>query len=210
MKNYLDVFKINKLAVEYGVMSYKDILKQLSNSKSFAESLRICKDNFARLGSGSARIVFIVLGDVVLKLAKNSKGLAQNRIEADGFIASSELANAPIDSDPNDKWILCRLAKKMNKSKFQNLTMLDWDDFCNALTYWDAEFNGRKSFIKMDENKYSEIKENNFFQEITDLIGNMGLAIGDLMRVNSYGEIDGKIKIIDLGLTNDLYESMYK
>lgn len=210
MKNYLDVFNINKLALEFGVMSYKDILKQLSNSKSFAESLRICKDNFTRLGSGSARIVFIVLGDVVVKLAKNSKGLAQNRVEADGFIASSELANAPIDSDPNDKWILCRLAKKINKSKFKSLTMLDWENFCDALIRWDAEYNGKRPFIIMDEDKYSAVKENNFFQEITDLIGNMGLAIGDLMRINSYGEIDGKIKIIDLGLTSDLYESMYK
>lgn len=210
MKNYLDVFKINKLAIDFGVMSYKDILKQISNSKTFAESLQICKDNFTRLGSGSARIVFIILGDVVVKLAKNSKGLAQNRVEADGFIAKSELANAAIDADPNDKWILCRLAKKINKSKFQSLTMLKWEDFCEALNKWDDEYNNRRSFTIMNEDKYYEIYKNDFFQEIIDLIGNMGLAISDLMRINSYGEVDGKIKIIDLGLTNDLFESMYK
>lgn len=212
---------LKKFAEENQIFSdYNSILKHLSTLQHFTQRLKFCKEHFQRLGSGSARIVFVIPStDLALKLAKNSKGIAQNHIEADGFLRNQILANAAVDSDPNDFWILTHLAKKINKARFQSLTGMTFDNFCEALKFWYEEHTGRTHKVIYDypnkpkivgrPDNYDDLLENEVFGETIDLAGNMGLQVGDLCRLSSWGEVGGKIKIIDLGLSTEVWQEFY-
>ena len=191
-------------------LAYKEIFKQLSDAKTFIAAVRICDAHFQKLGSGSSRIVYKVLGNLVIKLAKNPAGIAQNRQESDGHLASYDIANFPLDSDPNDKWIFTRLAKKITPGKFFQLVGIKWPEYNIALRNWENENKGRGHIYFQYPAMREKIDNNDFFQEVTSLAGDMGLSVGDLNKINSYGEVDGKIKIIDLGLTADIYKEYYE
>ena len=45
---------------------------------TFSERIRYCQTRLQRISSGSARIVYKIDNEKVLKLAKNRKGIAQN------------------------------------------------------------------------------------------------------------------------------------
>jgi hypothetical protein len=181
-------------------------LKELSNLKYFAARIAYCKENFEYLGAGTSRIVFRLDGNIVLKLAKNAKGVAQNRVEADRFLRNNELANSAIDADPNDIWIITKLAKRITPSQFKTLTGVDFKRFYSAINHWWGAYRGQKLFPPSD---YNEIKETDIFQDTTELMGNMEINPGDFEKISSWGEIDGKIKIIDFGATKSVLEEFY-
>ena len=55
-----------------------DIFKNLN---SFSKRISYCDENIERISSGSSRIVYKINDEKVLKLAKNTKGLEQNKNE---------------------------------------------------------------------------------------------------------------------------------
>lgn len=58
---------------------------EFNNIGSFAGKKRYCDERLQKLSSGSARIIYKVDEEKVLKLAKNAKGLAQNQEEARSY-----------------------------------------------------------------------------------------------------------------------------
>ncbi len=134
--------------------------------------------------------------------------LYQNRVEDDGFFHQSPLVNSPVKSDPNYYWIIVPHAQKITESEFTSKTGINWKEFCESIKYWkDTYMKGKDTSSPLN---YKQINKNEFFQEIVSLIGNMQLASGDIRRISSWGEIDGQIKLIDAGLTDDIYQSYYK
>lgn len=85
----MDVKKINTLANAffYKIAVLNDPkLIELSKQPSFAAKIRFANSNFIKMQAGSSRIAYEYSPDLVLKLAKNEKGLQQNRTESDGFL----------------------------------------------------------------------------------------------------------------------------
>lgn len=185
------------------------LLQKLSILPSFTNRIYFCNQNFTKMVSGSSRIVYLLPnGNQVLKLAKNQKGIAQNSTESDAML-QTVVTNKMLQSDPNDLWLITSLATKMTKNKFLQLTKLNFDQYSQALQYWNNQFKNLKHHI-IEPINYEEIINTDFFSEVIDLIGNYNLTIGDLTRINSYGEVNGQAVIIDFGCTDEIHQQFYR
>lgn len=197
-----------KMAQDYSV---QDIVKTLSNLKSFNARLQYCRTNFKRLGAGTSRIAFLLPDGKVLKLAKNAKGIAQNNVESDYYLSSNPVVNGTIASDPNDLWIIVNLATKINAGFFQGQIGLSFDDYCNILKYWAKENKRPEAppYMEKPVNYEQVLDTNAFVQDITELMGNGDLMLGDFCRLSSYGNVGGKLMVTDYGASKSVYEEFY-
>ncbi|MDX1470936.1 MAG: hypothetical protein R3213_05535 [Flavobacteriaceae bacterium] len=185
--------------------------EELNKIASFAGRIRYCQATLPRIASGSARIIYELGNDKVLKLARNAKGLAQNLNEADHFIQQhyGDIIAKVTDYHQDDWWIVMERAKKVTKGSFKRLLGYSLDDFYDTLLwYWNTR-QGKKTWSSPPENK-DEIMETEFFNELIDLMANMAIEPGDFSRPSSYGEIDGRLVITDYGLTKDTFDTYYK
>lgn len=186
----------------------------------FTERKKYCDNNLEFLIQGSGRLVYKVDNEKVLKLAKNKKGVAQCDVEISlGRDSYIDNLVAPIyEYDSDGLWVEMALATKLSKGKFKSIMDYSFDDFGTMLMHFyytnlkPLRYGGF-SAIK-DEPEREKIEEDEFYQSMCELMGNYDMPPGDLRRLNSYGlvRIDGneEIRLIDYGLTNDVYEDYYK
>ncbi len=180
------------------------LLKELSSFKSFDDRVDFASDNFDKVGEGSSRIVFKFSDDKVIKIAKNEKGIAQNKEESK-LELQTEITNRVLLADPSGKWIIEKFANKINKLKFEELTSLDFNDFSKTLHY---KFNNDSSDWPKPKN-YEDIIDSELFQQVMSLVACNDLQIGDITRIESWGEVDGLAVIMDYGLSRDIYDEFY-
>jgi hypothetical protein len=183
----------------------------------FSQRVKYCDQNLKKISSGSSRIVYLVDDKMVLKLAKNQKGLAQCATEIqwgqDSYFG--DILARTIMSHPDDLWVEMELARKVKKSDFSVLEDgINFDEFGKYLKNFELENNGRKPFYNMTDAHKEILNENQFTQSICEFMMNTDSPAGDLMRLNSYGIVNRNgediIVIIDFGLTNDIYDEYYK
>lgn len=193
-------------------------LEKFKNLKSFRERVEYCNSNLRRLGSGSSRIVYQVDNDKVLKLAKNSKGIAQNEVEIDysRYNDINYIFAKVFDYENNNLWLEMELARKVTKSEFKRIVGFSFDDFSAAVfNYGITVHGGRNSSANMDIDKelVDQMWENEFIYSIFNFIGNYQIPVGDLRRLSSYGIVqrDGQdeIVLVDFGLNEDVHSSFY-
>jgi hypothetical protein len=191
-------------------------MEHFKTLSKFAERVRYCDQHLKKISSGSARIVYLVDDTMVLKLAKNKKGLAQCATEIqwgqDNYFG--EILARTIMYHPDDLWVEMELARKVKKSDFQRLEDINFDEFGKYLKNFELENNGKKPFYGITDAHKEILNENQFTQSICEFMLNTDSPAGDLMRLNSYGLVtrNGEeiIVIIDFGLTNDIYNEYYK
>jgi hypothetical protein len=154
---------------------------------------------------------------MVLKLAKNQKGIAQceTEIQWGGDSYFDEILARTIEYHPDGLWVEMELARKVKKSDFSVLEDgINFDEFGKYLKNFELENNGRKPFYNMTDAHKEILNENQFTQTICEFMLNTDSPAGDLMRLNSYGIVNRNgediIVIIDFGLTNDIYNEYYK
>jgi hypothetical protein len=185
---------------------------------SFKKRIEYCNKHLKRISSGSSRVVFMIDNEKVLKLAKNQKGLAQNEVEIqygnEGYL--EDIVAKVYDYDKDNLWLEMQLAKKLTKSKFKQITGFNFDDFATAVHNYgiDSGNAGRHAQKRpIDPKIVEEMWEDEFVYGIFDFIGNYGIPVGDLTRLNSYGVVTengvDRVVIIDYGLTHDVYQSFY-
>jgi len=56
-------------------------MEEFKTLRSYSARVRYCETHLQRIAAGTARVVFKIDNEKVLKLAKNQKGLAQNEVE---------------------------------------------------------------------------------------------------------------------------------
>jgi len=181
------------------------ILKEISNKKSFDDRVAIAEEHFEKLGEGSARTIFKVSDKLVLKIARNESGIAQNFEEMKPKTHRS-FTNPVLAADIKGKWILVRFTDNINKEQFKKLSGFDFDPFMDALFY---KFNNESDDWKKPKN-YKEITSSLLFKELSKLVLDCDSQIGDLDKINSWGSLDGKLVLRDIGLSRDVYEEFYK
>lgn len=181
-------------------------LKQLSQIPSFAGRIKFCQENFIKLKAGSSRIGFEYSSELILKLAKNEKGIAQNSTEADGFMQQGykHLVANVVDSDPNDLWIVAERATKITPSQFKILTRYSLDELKNFLY---KKFNNNMKHI--DVPNYDKMNEDEFIGDIIDMMSNFDMPVGDIVRISSWGKVKDKAVLIDYGITNSIMNDYY-
>lgn len=194
----------------------------LNSITSFKQRVDYCDSNLQKLKQGSARIVYSVDDEKVLKLAWNKKGIAQNESEID-FSKEVNLEGvlARITNYAEDfSWIEMELALKPKKSDFKRVIGFSFEDYSAALFNHAIDAGSIKNGMhKMNKEPISsEVVENmweeEFMQDMFDIIGTYGIPVGDLLRISSYGIVkrDGKefMVLVDYGLTEDVLNDFYR
>lgn len=214
--------KLIKILNEFLIEDYPTTWdwEEFGKLTKFSERKKYCDEHLEFLIQGSGRLVYKVDDDKVLKLAKNTKGVAQCNVEIrlgnDRYIDHTV---APIyEYDSDGYWVEMALATKLSKGKFKSIIGYSFDDYGQMLMLFyyrnikPSKYGGHAAID--DENERNKIEEDEFFQSMCDMMGSYDMPPGDLRRLNSYGlvKINGKeeIRLIDYGLTNNVYEDYYK
>lgn len=193
----------------------KDFEKLLDDAfktrHSFAGLRRILDttEGIEYISSGTARAVFKVSDDKVLKIAKNPKGIGQNQAEADWGLKNYGIAAEWFDVSDEGIWIESELCQKVKMSDFKKEQGITFVYFCDCLDYYYwSNIKYRKGVYKPDG--YDETWENDFIRPFYEYIGDFGVPIGDLKRISSYGRNrEGEIVLVDTGLNEDVYNEYY-
>jgi hypothetical protein len=165
-----------------------------------------------QLGSGSSRVAFEIPYEgrkTVLKIAKNAKGIAQNEHEAsmlsDYYLKQLGLFIPMIDYDeqnPSPTWLHIEYAEKAKNSDFKTAcggTPQDLVSYTNK--YFGKRYWGNPEVI--DE-------EAELTQAFIDFVGNYDANIGDYNRLANWGKFQGKLVIIDAGLSDEIFQQYYR
>lgn len=215
--------------------------KEIFTSKtSFAKRLKYIKDHATRIGVGSSRVAYEIPYDgkpSVFKVAKNSKGLAQNKVEADilgaHYAQQLGIVIPVIDHDEeNDPpiWIHMMLANKATKKQLCNLMkcnslddLVDYAKFIHTgkVPMWYAQDRNtyeKQFFIDFrtkklkSENDIETMKD--YATKLAELANNFNIILDDFKRIANWGIYVGnsgeKPVVIDIGFNQDVYQSHYK
>lgn len=176
---------------------------------SFISLIRLLNatDGVTYIASGSARAVYKVNDDKVLKIAKNPKGIAQNQTEADWGLKNYGVAAEWYDVSDEGLWIESELCSKVKITDFKKELGFTFAYFCDCLRYYYFSSKNRPCH-KPDG--YDETWDNEFIRPYYEYLGDFGVPVGDLTRISSYGRNhEGEIVLVDTGLSEDVYRNYY-
>lgn len=180
-------------------------LRELSDIKDFDDRVEFAKEqkDWELLGEGSSRVIFQISKSMVLKLAYNSAGLAQNENEMDSrFI--SPCTNPTLIADPEAKWIIVRKNNSITEAEFEEMVGYNFKQFAKSLFY--------KNNNEIHDGKprlYNEIVQHPLFKCIAKLVLETDLQVGDISKISSWCELDGKVLLRDFGLSKDIWKKYY-
>lgn len=185
----------------------KTVLKNLELLETYQARKKYAEKNLKHISSGSSRIVYKALDGTIIKMAKNDKGIAQNKAESNPKM-TSDFLNKIIDHAKNYAWIQTYFLKKITAKQFKEMTGLDFDDFGDSIRYGlkgvseNSDKEKPKSFDKVSNTK--------IYKEMHRIGKKFKLMPGDLARISSWGHKDDCPVLIDAGLTKGVYEIFYE
>jgi len=180
-------------------------LQELSGIKDFEDRVAFAKKHWKFLGEGSSRTAFQVNDDLIIKVAHNDKGLAQNKVEMDPK-AQRSCTNPIVVADAEGKWIVLKSTEPLKEKDFKKMVGFGFESFMNALFY---KFNNESDQWSPPRD-YEEIEKSPLFNCLSDLIFKTDQQIGDIDKISSWRELDGKPVLADYGLSRDVFRSYYK
>lgn len=187
----------------------------------FRKRVAYAKERAKTIGTGSARVAFVIPyqgRDTVLKVAKNRKGMAQNEEEVqllgDWYLRNNGIIIPMIDYDEasaSPTWIHVEKAQKAKNSDFKRIM-----GFSNPsqLIAYAIQATGNTGTEYGRPWKYETIpdnidEENENVQAFVDYVGNYKPILGDYGRLANWGVYEGRLVIIDIGLTQEVFDSHY-
>lgn len=189
--------------------------QQLEDIGSYAGKLRYAETHLQKLASGSARVVYKVDDTKVLKMAKNKKGLAQNSVEAQGYLQNYDIVAQVFETDNDDYWIEMEYARKVSKADFKRIAEVSIEELGQYLTYIRFQMRGgRNSFgYHIEPDVKERMEESEFVGDLMSFVYDNDMETGDMGRLSTWGKVlrDGeeRIVLIDYGLTNSVYKDYY-
>lgn len=197
-------------------------MKELESLPSYAARVRYCSQRLTKLGQGSSRIVFAVDGEKVLKVAKNAKGVAQNKEEGEEWKQTYCCFARVYDQSEDGVFLEMQAARRAKKSDFKRLTGYDFETMCQWIEYTKglysrtARMYGRASKNPLfDSDEWSEyLDDYNVFSGIHAYLCDYQLeAVGDFERLSSWGVVsengEESLAIIDFGLSDEVFSDYY-
>jgi hypothetical protein len=183
------------------------VLKNLEKLETYNARKKYAEDNLKHLSSGSSRIVYETKKGTIIKLAKNDKGIAQNKAEANPEMKSKYL-NEIIKSADNHSWIETHYLDKISPKDFKKMTGLDFEDFGQSIRYGLRHVSGN-----IDKNKpknFDEVAKSEIYKEMKEIGNKFHLMPGDIARISSWGVKNKHPVLIDAGLTKEVFEDFYE
>lgn len=208
-----DTFKESKEYLQEDYPSGFD-WNHFSSLTDLKEIVKYATKQLGKPKIGSARLVWLIDDDFVLKVAKNKAGLTQNGVEMQGFIQDEykNLVAEVIRADyENDVWIEMERVKPLSNYK-QFKKFLGGYLLSNLNVYFTSHKNG-DSYPEVTQKMFAIFDEIDFVQELYDFWISYDMLIGDLLKSSSWGIVvrDGKDTpvLYDFGLTKRDHAEMY-
>lgn len=180
----------------------KTILSNIDKLETYKARIDYCEKNLKHLSSGSSRIVFSTPKNTVIKLAKNDKGIAQNKAECNSKMKSKYL-NKILDCGKDYKWIEVEFLEKITESEFEEMTGINFKTFGACLKYLCEKSSGKKP------KDFEECKDSEVIKEMVRLCKDFDLLYGDIERISSWGHKNNVPILIDSGLTGKVFSTYY-
>lgn len=218
MYYYMDANKILKLANFFYALAtseelpansedLKTILKNLDSLENYNSRKEYAEKNLKHISSGSSRVVYETSKKTIIKLAKNDKGLAQNKAESNPKM-KSKFINETIGHSKDYVWMETHYLEKITEKKFKEMTGLDFDNFGEGIRYGLQNVSGNTG--KEKPKKFDEVEKSEIYKEMKKIGNQFKLMPGDLAKISSWGDKDGHPVLIDAGLTKDIFEEYYE
>lgn len=185
----------------------KTVLSNLEKLETYSARKKYAESNLKHLSSGSSRIVYLTPGKTIIKLAKNDKGIAQNKAEANPKMKSKYL-NIILSCAKNHAWMETHYLEKITEKEFEKMTHLKFEDFGNAIRFGLKNVSGNTDKEKPEN--FDQVAKSDIYKELRDVGEKFKLMPGDLARISSWGTKDGRPVIIDAGLTKDVFADFYE
>lgn len=205
--NYFYALAASEEKVPANSKDLKTILKNIEGLENFNSRKEYAEKNLKHLSSGSSRIVYETPDHTIVKMAKNAKGLAQNKAECNPEMKSKYL-NEVIDHAENDSWMETHYLEKITEKDFEEMTGLDFDDFGEAIRYGLKNVSGNSDAEKPEN--FDKVEKSEIYREMKKIGERFKLMPGDLARISSWGTKDGRPILIDAGLTKDVFAEYYE
>lgn len=185
----------------------KTVLSNIEGLETYNARKNYAERNLKHLSSGSSRIVYLTPSKTIIKLAKNDKGIAQNKAEANPAMKSKYL-NQIINCAKNYSWLETHYLDKITEKEFEEMTGLKFEEFGDSLRYGLKGVSGNKDIEKPDN--FEKVSESDIYKELRDIGEKFKLLPGDIARISSWGTKDGRPVLIDAGLTRDIFDEFYE
>ncbi len=185
----------------------KVILNNLEKLETYNARKKYAERNLKHLSSGSSRLVYLTTDKTVVKLAKNDKGIAQNKVEANPKMKSKYL-NKILSHAEDYAWIETCYLDKITEKDFKEMTDLDFDDFGESISYGLKNISSNSD--KDEPENFDKVSKSDIYKELKRIGDKFKLLPGDLSRISSWGTREGYPVLVDAGLTRDVYDTFYE
>ena len=200
---------------------------QYGRGTTFKQRLNYALERAKKLGTGSSRVAMIIEYQgrpTVLKVAKNSKGLAQNSVEADilsdGYASQLGILIPIIDYDEQNRepvWIHTEMAQKATEKQLCNLMGCD---NLSQLVNMAWTITGKKRYLGTYDGYIEHLRKKGKTEEqietmtdyantLADLHSSFDVELGDFTRKANWGIFNGKPVIIDAGFNSNVMSQYY-
>lgn len=181
------------------------------------------------LGRGSSRVVYSMGdGERVIKLAKNQKGIEQNKLEAfagqDPYV--DRIVAKVLDSSEDYSWIVMQQVSPLYDSlQFAKYAEVTWDEMreifglgpVNYIERYDEskriKFHSRNAHSRLNENTGGGcLKGQEFLAYMKRYLDRYeGMLKGDIVKLSSWGVTrEGCVVLVDYGITQEKFEKLYR
>jgi len=213
-RDVLEGFNEEELSEDYPVNF--DIF-EFKNIRSYAGKLKYAREYLGKpLGRGSSREVYRVDDTKVLKLAKNKRGIAQNKAEINwyGETYYEGILAKVFDYDrDNNYWVEMEIAYRVKSNDFKRLWGINFEDLFEYLNLRYLENRGKRRMYHVDPEVKEQMDNNDNVGLLVSFMYDSDSLDGDLSKLNSWGLVHrpegDEIVLIDFGLTNNVYQSYY-
>lgn len=174
----------------------------------------VCNQIFGdRISCGTSRNVYQIDDDRVIKVARNDKGIAQNREEVRSCSNKLDLFPKIFDADRGYMWIVCEYVLPADEDDFIYTMGMQWDDFIRFLNDHYYLYK-RKMNIGTSEKKIEKIiSKRPMLQELVKYLNSGNIPYGDLMKIENWGlaKRNGRayLVLLDHGITEEIYNNHY-
>lgn len=199
------MLSINELIIDF-CNTAKNIDELLTKNKNIPNRV---------MGYGSARIVYELDNNKVLKVAHNDAGVAQNSVEINCNLLENykELITNIYSYDIDNKWVEVETAIDAKISDFIELVGVEHEDFRRYLSYCSSKFRNERSPYKLEDSHINKLNNNIFVQNVVKFMERIDAMAGDFGALHSWGVVERnghkQLVLIDYGVTYDVYWTHY-
>ena len=193
-------------------------VRELSSCRSYASRVRYCREHLGDpVGNGSSRMVFQIDDGTVLKLAKNEKGVAQNRVEGEYWKRNYDIFPKIYEQDEDNLWIRCEYVLPAKAADFKKCLGVSFKDVCafmeSEMSRW-SRYGYRESMSYEECGRLVDEHPTGFFCDLESWMSNAQVTDRDVMYLRNWGLAmrDGQAMpvYLDHGLNQDVFDRYYK